>query len=118
MGQLHLRRGDPQRAYPRLRAACAAFPGIGFLHVRYYGLRTISIRRPTDMKLKMMCAALMAATLTAGPACALTVNMNFSNEALGCCPGEDFNGNLAVQLDVECPIDDPIPPRPISSGIS
>ena len=33
VGMLHLLSDAPQRAYPRLRDACQAFPDVGFLHV-------------------------------------------------------------------------------------
>ena len=33
VGLLHLVNDEPQRAYPRLRDACQAFPDVGFLHV-------------------------------------------------------------------------------------
>ena len=33
LGQVHLWRGEPGRAYPRLQRAAEAFPNVGFLHV-------------------------------------------------------------------------------------
>jgi len=47
------------------------------------------------MKLGVFLAALL---ITAGPACAITVNLNFSGEGWG-EPDEDFNGNLGAAPD-------------------
>ncbi len=47
------------------------------------------------MKLRVFFAALL---ITAGPACALTINLNFSGEGWG-EPDENFNGNLGAAPD-------------------